>query len=200
MSGKIRFVDIGDSWNAGFDDETRTDKGGWIAKLDPARFGRVASLSVSGSTAKQWAEDFDGRLSRAVELAPATDVYFVSLMGNDAYAAMAEGSEGGKTVTAAEIRAAVGNLRNVVSALAATGKRVLVMMYANPFQNNFVTACGCTALNAAIVFASANFVDSGDYIDSASVLEAPGMMSGIGIHPSDAGYAALARLAEGMFA
>ena len=190
---KIRFVDIGDSWNAGFRDDTRTDGLGWIGHLDPERFEAVARLSVSGSTAAQWAADFDGRLTRAVEAARDADVCFCSLGGNDAFAAQADGK-----VTFAEITAGVFNLRSVVAAIRGTGCRVLVMLYAPPYAGDAHMRLACAALNAMIVAATAGQVNAGDYIcaENAFYLK-QGMM--VGIHPSEDGYECLARYVERSF-
>lgn len=198
MNAPIRTVVIGDSWNAGWDDILRADTGGWAAMLSKDRFA-VKNLSVSGATAEQWAHDFGGRLSQAVALAPECDCYIVSLGGNDAYAYIQEGSAGGATVTDAERGAGMADMLKVLSTLKATGKRVLVMLYANPYKDNLVTAIGCDILNMGIrLVAQTAGIEERDLIVSQTVLAAGGMMSGVGIHPTSLGYSALAELIEGM--
>jgi len=194
----IRLVVIGDSWNAGYDDLLKADTGGWAAMLPKDRFA-VKNLSVSGSTAEQWANNFGSRLAQAVALFDECDCYVVSLGGNDAFAYLSENSDGGAAITQAERERGIASLVKVLQALRATGKRVLVMQYANPYSGNIATAAGCDVLNLAIRWAGRTAkVGPSDYICSSTVLSEQGMMSGVGIHPTPLGYAALSKLIEGM--
>lgn len=186
---------VGDSWLAMWDDASRSDKeaaGGLLSIMDRSRFDGVC-LAKSGSTAKQWAADFEGRLTRA--LATECDAYVVSLLGNDAFAAINPQSDGGANVTLAELRTAFESLVKVLTALKATGRRVLVLQYTNPYPNDKIAALGCCLLNNAIYVATGMAgIGSVDLIFTSAVLDEPGAMSGIGIHPSPAGYARLAAL------
>ena len=201
--GPVRYIDLGDSWNAGYDDRKAADTGGWLALLPGPGvrpgFVPVKHMSVSGSSAAQWAMDFGGRLSDAAARAGDTDVYFVSLLGNDAFAALRPDSPGGPLVTPEERERAVADIRKVVSTLHATGKRVLVMLYANPYPGNIGLDVACAALNSTIVFAVGDLVAPDDYIQAFTVLKSPESWSGIGVHPSPAGYAALASYVETLF-
>ena len=198
----IRIVGIGDSWMARYSDVLKADAdpSGMLGLLDPARFFPV-NLAVSGSTAEQWSNNFGGRLSQAVALAPECDCYVVSLGGNDAMAYIDAGSDGGIAITQTERERGLESLRGILSNLRSTGKRVLVMQYSNPYPSNLATACGVDILNMGIRHAAHRAgIKDADMICSATVLSAPGMMSGLGIHPKDPdGYAALAKLIEGMF-
>ena len=190
-----KIVLVGDSWLAMWDDASRSDEetdGGLLSLMDRSRFDGVC-LAKSGSTAKQWADDFEGRLTRA--LATECDAYVVSLLGNDTFAAINPQSEGGANVTLAELRTAFESLVKVLTALKATGRRVLVLQYTNPYPNDKVTEMGCVLLNAALLSATSMAdIKSTDVIFSSLVLDEPGAMSGIGIHPSPMGYARLAAL------
>lgn len=194
-----KIVLVGDSWLAMWDDASRSDEetcGGLLSIMDRSRFDGVC-LAKSGSTAKQWADDFEGRLTRA--LATECDAYVVSLLGNDAYAAINPHSDGGANVTLAELRTAFDSLVKVLTALKNTGRRVLVLQYTNPYPNDKFAEMDCNLLNAAIVsIASMAGIKFPDLIFSGLVLDEPGEMSGIGIHPSPVGYAKLATLIEGM--
>lgn len=198
----IRIVGIGDSWMARYSDILQADASpsGLLGLLDPSRFSAV-NLAVSGSTAEQWADNFEGRLEKAVALAPECDCYAVSLGGNDARAYIDAHSDGGAAITQTERERGVGSLIGVLSNLRSTGKRVIVMQYSNPYPSDLATACGVDVLNMGIRHAAHRAgIKDADMIYSATVLSAPGMMSGIGIHPKDPdGYTVLAKLIEGMF-
>lgn len=197
-----RIVGIGDSWMARYSDTLRADADplGLLGLLDPARFFPV-NLAVSGSTAEQWANNFGSRLAQAMALFDECDCYAVSLGGNDARTYIDAHSDGGATITQTERERGVGSLIGVLSKLRATGKRVIVMQYSNPYPSDLATACGVDILNMGIRHAARRAgIKDADMICSATVLSAPGMMSGLGIHPKDPdGYAALAKLIEGMF-
>jgi len=202
MGGKIRIVGIGDSWMARYSDALKADAdaSGLLGLLNPSRFSFV-NLAKSGMTAERLAEDEDGRLSKAVGLAGECDCYAVSLLGNDAYAAISPSGDGGASITFAEISSAIQNMRSVLEELKSTGKRVLVMRYTNPYPGNLQTSAGCNVLNIGIGYAAdLAGVPYTDLIESSETLSSPGMMSGIGIHPKDPdGYMALAKLIGGMF-
>ena len=189
-----RLTCLGDSWMAGWLDADKRDHGGWPALLNKASFS-VVNLAVSGSTAEQWASDFNGNLTRAAASIP-TDVFCVSLMGNDAFAAMLPESDGGKRVTLQEIRDAQDALRKVVKRLTDTGKRVTLWLYGNPYPGNWLYEAGVSSLNAAARTAVVGMLEERDIIETRFVLRAQGMMSGIGIHPTPKGYAEIARMAE----
>ena len=70
---------IGDSWASAHEADTDNPNAGWPEILGIPSERRQA---VAGSTAAQWAADFDGRLSRAIQTP--SQAVFVSIGGNDA--------------------------------------------------------------------------------------------------------------------
>jgi hypothetical protein len=136
--------------------------------------------AVAGSTAAQWAADFDGRLTRAAQT-PA-DAVILSLLGNDAFAALADG-----TVTPEEISAGVSALRRTVETVRKA--RTIVLLYADPFGGRDIrSAIVCPLLNAAIVSTLPPGVET---FDTRSVLR-PEHFDGSDIHPNRAGHEAIA--------
>lgn len=150
---------------------------GWPLMLGIAEDMRQA---VGGSTAAQWAADFEGRLTRAAQT-PA-DVVILSLLGNDAYAALADG-----TVTPEEVEAGVAALRRVIETVRKS--RTIVLLYADPFSGRDArSAIACPLLNAAICSALPDGVET---FDTRRVL-LPQHFDGRDIHPTRAGHEAIA--------
>lgn len=183
---------VGDSWAAGYDDLSGSDTGGWASRLDPSRF-EVCNLGRSGSTAKQWADGGNGWLDGALART-GTDAFVVSLLGNDMRADASDGS-----VTYDEVLRSASALVRVLQRLAATGKRVVVMLYSSPYPGQTQADLGVCILNALVQEAARLAgIGRGDLVDSSVSLESPGRMSGTGIHPSPDGYGALALQMEGV--
>ena len=173
---------IGDSWASAREADTGLDAG-W-----PAMMGIQPELrqGISGSTAAEWHGDKDGRLTRAIQTQ--ADVVIVSLLGNDARAAMADGQ-----VTAEEIAAALLHMRTAVSAV--QRKLTIVLLYADPFcgqnpQARIAVPILNGAIRAACFGMSVVFADTGSWLTSEH-------FDGRDIHPTQAGHAVIAeRMAE----
>lgn len=177
VQGVVMPLVVGDSWSAAREADTGRDAG-W-----PDIMGIPAELrqAVAGSTAAQWAADFEGRLSRAVNTS--ADVLVMSLLGNDAFAAIADG-----TVTTDEVVTGLQHLRAVVSRL--LRQRTIVLLYADPFCGaNPQTAMAVPMLNGAIRTAlwglPVVFADTGAWLK-------PEHFDARDIHPTRAGYAVIA--------
>jgi lysophospholipase L1-like esterase len=167
---------LGDSWSSAVV-AGEGDRAGWPLMLgipDEMRQG------VAGSTAAQWAADFDGRLTKAAQTE--ADVVILSLLGNDAFAALADGS-----VTPDELVAGVTNLRRVVATVRKA--RTIVLLYADPFCGADIKyAVMCPLLNAAICAALPSGVET---FDTRTVLRAE-HFDGRDIHPNRVGHEAIA--------
>jgi lysophospholipase L1-like esterase len=167
---------VGDSWSSAVV-AGEGDRMGWPMMLGIADDLRQA---IAGSTAAQWADNFDGRLTRAAQTS--ADVVIISLLGNDAFAAIADG-----TVTPDEVSAGVSALRRTVETVRKA--RTIVLLYADPFCGRDIrSAIACPLLNAAICGALPDGVET---FDTRSVL-LPHHFDGRDIHPNRAGHEAIA--------
>ena len=146
---------VGDSWASAVEGDTKKDAG-WpdILGVDPEY-----QQGVGGTTAYQWSHDHNGMLTKARETE--CDTLIVSLMGNDARAALSDGK-----VTHDEVLTALGSMRNVLNWLCR--KRTFVILYADPFSGkNTQSRAGIPILNAAIRFVvqgDAHFIDLGEIL------------------------------------
>lgn len=144
-------------------------------------------LAVSGSTAIDWARDLDGRLTRAEAHSYGCEAALVSLLGNDLFAASADGN-----VTVAEIAASIAALYEVLHTLSGLPQRLFVLLYGQPFQQPTPEqARGLALLNEAIT-ACANTValitgNPIEFIDESKILDASDW-PGDDIHPFESGY------------
>lgn len=144
-------------------------------------------LAVSGSTAIDWARDLDGRLTRAEARASGCEAVLVSLLGNDLFAASADGN-----VTVAEIAASLAALYEVLHTLSGLPRRMFVLLYGQPFpQPTPEQARGLALLKEAII-ACANTValitgNPVEFLDESEIL-APSDWPGDDIHPFESGY------------
>lgn len=173
----MRTLVIGDSWASAREADTGRDAG-W-----PEMMGVPAELrqGVSGSTAAQWEADYDGWLTRARQTE--AGVVIVSLLGNDARAAVSDGR-----VTADEVATGLRDMRAVVKAV--QRPLTIVLLYADPF-------CGAQAqsrvaiplLNGAIRWACNGlptvYADTGTWLTREH-------FDGRDIHPTQAGHAVIA--------
>ena len=167
---------IGDSWSSAVV-AGEGDRAGW-----PLILGIPDDLrqAVSGSTAAQWAGDFEGRLTRASQTR--ADVAIISLLGNDAFAAVADGR-----VTSEEVDQGVAALRAVITS--AGKKRTIVLLYTDPSGGEDKrSAVVCSLLNAAIRGA---LPPRAEYFDTQSVLR-PEHFNWPDIHPNKEGHQAIA--------
>lgn len=179
---------IGDSYSAAREGDTGRDLG-WPDVLGLPTTMRQA---LSGSTAAQWAADFEGRLTKARQTG--SDLVVMSLLGNDAFAALADGQ-----VTPTEVVAGLHNLRQVVTEVSMLSRPVVVLLYPDPFSGkNPQSATGVPMLNAAIRMAVCG-IPTVSFLDLGTVLR-PEHFNGTDIHPTRAGHeviaAAIAKLPE----
>ena len=166
---------VGDSWASGV---VAGSGCGW-----PLLLGIPDALrqAVSGSTAQQWAMDFDGRLTRAARTQ--ADVVVISLLGNDAMAAMTDGA-----VTVRDVADGLKHLRCVIEEV--RKPRTIVMLYADPFvglQTRFAVAV--QMLNVAICSQLPPGVET---FDTRTVLRHE-HFDARDIHPNADGHVAIAR-------
>lgn len=173
-----RILVVGDSWGAGHVAEDQTDNG-WPVMLGIAEELRQA---VDGTTAVQWASDFNGMLTRAVMTT--CDCCVVSLLGNDAMYAY-----GDKTITPQEVADATAALRKVLMTLMGVHSRVLVMTYANPYPQDWRAGLVVGAINAAIRACAAG----AEIIATSDVLNGPECFACGDFHPSYEGHRRLAK-------
>jgi lysophospholipase L1-like esterase len=173
---------FGDSYTAGREAGTNRD-GALRQSLGVPLYN---DLAVSGSTAQQWAADFNDRLSAVVSSSAAIAVG--SIGGNDLFAAMSDGriTDGEKYAAAASLFYVLMRLRR---------KRILLMVYPDPF---FGSRPDASAAAAGIAEAIKQIVSLAricgvevSVIDLSPVLS-PIHFDGTDIHPNAAGYAVMA--------
>lgn len=136
---------------------------------------------IAGSTAAQWASNVSGVLARAK--ATVADTVIVSLLGNDARAAVSDGQ-----VTADEVAAGLRDMRAVVEAV--QRPLTIVLLYADPFCGAQEQArVAVPLLNGAIRWACNRlpvvFADTGLWLTREH-------FDGRDIHPTRAGHAVIA--------
>ncbi len=170
-----------DSWGAGLEAGTKQESG-WLDTLDIPAHLRQA---VSGSTAQQWAADFEGRLTKACNT-PA-DAVVVAVLGNDLRHIVADG-----VIEINELLVAVNALRTVLKRLAETHDRskICVVSYADPFGGEMLLpAMAVALLETAIEFVcdecGVEILKAREYLSSEHFLPPD-------IHPVKAGYEVLA--------
>lgn len=177
-----RIAVVGDSWAAGYDDTFARDMGGWAAVLGIPDYLRMA---VSGSTARQWASDFGGRLSAACAVQKDCSVVFLG--GNDLFRAMDDGK-----IEPNEIVALFNDVGFVVRRLAQTAP-VLVGLYGNPYPEDPKAVIAAKLLNFCIRSAC----PAGTVFVDCSTFLGPGDI-GPGIHPTPSGYGKIAEEVQHM--
>ena len=178
---------FGDSYTAGRIPHTQTD-GAFRAALGGIV---ISDYALSGSTAQQWAADHEERLTNVCE--SVANVAVGSLLGNDAFAAMADGK-----ITLDEALPSLAALALVLSRISRE-MPVVLMLYPNPYMGvptaNPEAAQGVRRLNAAIgaVAQVVNAATTGCpvmLLDLGTVLSAE-HFDGLDIHPNEAGYQAM---------
>lgn len=178
MSKKI--LVIGDSWSSAVVSGDPAS-GGWPEMLGIPEAMRQA---VAGSTAQQWADDFEGRLGIA-RRTPA-DVVILSLLGNDMRAALADG-----TITLQELRIGIASFRQVLARTNAG--RTIVLLYADPSGGRDPRmGVAVELLNQMIRLAAFSARHHVETLDTRCVLCADNFLGGDGLHPNKAGHEAIA--------
>ena len=174
-----RILVVGDSWAAGYDDTLKRDTDGFAGVLGIEAYLRQA---VSGSTATQWASDFNGRLTAALETP--CDAVAVFLGGNDAFAAIQDGK-----ITTDEVFAYLSAASKVFKALADRHPRLIVGLYANPFPMDMWARAATAILNGSIracAPAGTRFVECDKF------LLPEDLGTGMPPHPTPSGYGKIA--------
>lgn len=180
---------FGDSYTAGRIPHTQTDGAFRKALGDCVR----RDYALSGSTAVEWSMDIGGRLTSVCQ--SDANVAVGSLLGNDAFAAIADGQ-----ITAGEALSALSALTLTLYRIARE-MPVVLMLYPNPFMGVFSThpdsAVGVMRMNTAITTVAQSIngtTNAGPIllIDLGTVLRQE-HFDGIDIHPNEAGYAAMAQ-------
>ena len=170
----MKILSIGDSW-------LKVVAGGGTPWPDIIG---ADNQGISGSTAAEWAADRDGRLTKAKNTE--ADVVIISLMGNDARHAVADG-----VVTTNEIVAALRNMRTVIETV--LRPLTIVLLYADPFcGDNAQARMGVPLLNGAIKFACdmpVVFLDTSKFLGREH-------FDGTDIHPNRAGHEMIAIKAQ----
>lgn len=180
MTDRSRILVIGDSYSSALEAGSRLDRG-WPHFLGIPPANRQA---VAGSTAEQWANDHEQRLSFAMRTN--ADVVILSLLGNDAFAVMAD-----NVLTAPEISTSLLCLRRVVTALKNNGsRRIVVLLYPDPFcglRPEFEVAVPILngAIRAACIGVGVQFFDLSLIMDA-------GDFDGRDIHPVQTGHEKIA--------
>ncbi len=172
-----RTIVFGDSWSSAV--VAGGSDGGWPVILGVPEENRQG---VSGSTAAQWVSDFEGRLVLVQETD--ADTVIMSLMGNDARHALADGE-----ITADEVSNALLNMRRVVAH--ASKLNTIVLLYADPFSGtNAMSAKLVPLLNGAIKAACYGipviFADTSEWLSEQH-------FDGSDIHPTQEGHIVIAR-------
>jgi lysophospholipase L1-like esterase len=178
---------FGDSYTAGRIPHTQTD-GAFRAALGVPAY---CDLAKSGSTAQQWAADFDDRLSSVVS--SSADIAVGSLGGNDAFAALSDG-----VVTWGEQTSSMISLTLVLSRIAEK-KPVLLMLYPNPYMgvpDKLPDAADKVRGLNELISSIADVINLSGHnpvmlLDLGTVLR-PEHFDGVDIHPTEAGYRAMA--------
>lgn len=180
---------IGDSHAKGYLPHTCVDSDAIGTAL-----GTPAELcqAVSGSTADDWAQNFSDRLNFAIADSLGVEAVLVSLGGNDAFKAAADG-----TVSDFEVAALCVNLAHVLREIAVHAPRVFVLLYGYPFAvrdpvkvdalrrlNAFIAATAATV--AKLDGVRIELIDESDILDEAD-------WPGDDIHPFVTGYNKIGR-------
>jgi len=172
----MKVLTVGDSWSSAIESDTGKDEG-WpdIMEVDYRQ-------AIAGSTAEQWVAGKDGILNKAAETK--ADVVILSLLGNDARKAMADGD-----VSLAELSYGILNLNFVVRKV--QKERTIILLYADPFCGadkqihrqvtllNHIIMASCAGLGVEY-FYSQRFLTE-DHFD------------GKDIHPNRAGHEVIAK-------
>ena len=175
---------IGDSWASAIESDSGQDRKGWPEILGIPQEMRQA---VAGTTAYDWATDHNGMLSKARNT-PA-DAIVISLMGNDALLAIADGN-----VDVSEIGRAATSMEDVLTFL--RRPTTVVILYADPFLGSRQDATlGVQIINVSIRVSVKYSLRSIPvlFLDASQILTDPSHFNGTEIHPTRLGHQAIAQ-------
>ena len=170
---------VGDSWSSAWEGDTGRDEG-WPLLLGIPREYRQGK---AGSSAAEWAMDRDGMLTKA--MGTPSKVVIISLIGNDAIAALADSN-----ITVDEVTAAYKNFAYVLHML--QRERTLVMLYADPYcGTNEITRFAVPMINAGL---RALCKDKVEFVDCSLILTPSHFHNTDMLHPNKSGHGQIAKL------
>lgn len=171
---------IGDSIATGYNASTKKNDG-WSTMLGiPAK----NNWAMNGTTAEEWSKNPDDDWWEEVFKRPKATL-ICSLAGNDMRKAAQDG-----IITIEEVTTAYKSLR-MVAERARVFKRVVVMLYADPYLGtNLRTALGVALLNESIMMAWSDIAD--EFIHTSTMLNTKECFDGIDIHPTTYGHEKMA--------
>lgn len=173
-----RILMIGDSWAACHEEDTGNQYGG---VPDMLHLPHALRQAVCGSTAEQWANDFENRLTKAAGEFNA-EVVIVSIGGNDAGSWSLSG-----------IAEDVATVLNAVRK-----KRTILQLYTNPFPSNPLAEMGVGFLNSLLMNAAPPWVE---IFHTSKVLDPSDFLQNnrSQIHPTREGWAKVAAAYRELF-
>jgi lysophospholipase L1-like esterase len=177
---------VGDSYSSAVVAGEASTRNGWplLLGVDDSNMQAVA-----GSTAAQWAGNFEGRLLKAYKTK--ADVVIVSLLGNDVFAALKD-----DVITQEEINQGIMHLMHIV--MMVQKPITIIILYTDPFFGaNKQFSMLCSFLNATIEQTCLRIKrESLFFFDTRNVLKKEDF-DGKDIHPNRKGHEAIAQgLAE----
>jgi lysophospholipase L1-like esterase len=176
MQINMKTLVIGDSWASAIV-AGEPQNGGWPTMLG---ISSDRNQAVAGSTAIQWACNFENRLQKSIDME--ADLAIVSLLGNDTISAISDGN-----VSITEVSNGLQNLRSVISKV--KKNRTIVFLYADPFCGNDPrTALVLPILNTIISYACPSGVET---LDLSKILSKE-HFDGVDIHPNRLGHEKIA--------
>lgn len=179
-------VVLGDSYSAAIEGDTHLDHAGWAGMLNIPEINRQA---ISGTTASDWVNNKNGMLDKA--LATPCKVVIISLLGNDLMNAVKEHNNELKS-TVMDFAQDVVGYTLLVNRLKASGKKVYLLAYTDPFsaQLNREAMVAATLLNMCV--GKVAELTGACVLWSQLALNKPEHFTGDDIHPTHAGHQALA--------
>lgn len=188
MNAGRKILIVGDSHAKGFLPHSKIDSDAIGIRLGSPAEMRIA---ISGSTAEQWASDFNMRLTLAQLAAQDAEATLISLGGNDLFKAAQDGH-----VEDAEIAALCCHVFHVLEELALPSKRTFVLLYGYPFMTvDAHKLMAVTRLNAFIAGVARTVAALHgvriETLDERMIL-IPEDWPGDDIHPFESGYIKIA--------
>ena len=165
---------IGDSWGAGRNSSNGIDDG-WKSIVNEEDH----ILGVYGSTASQWASDYNGWLTKAKEKSKNADIVIVSLMGNDAFNLFYS-----RKYISDDIHKICNDFRFVIENF--KEKRIIVLLYEIPKSINWRLSLVCMLLNSFIK--TSLFGLNVEYADMSKWLQPEHLGGEMPLHPFESGW------------
>jgi lysophospholipase L1-like esterase len=184
----MKILVIGDSWSSAVCATLigDIDHYGWPQIMGAKKWVTMFCLGVKGSTALQWATNFDNRL--AIAKATPADVLIMSLLGNDVLQACVTGN----TAALTEAKLAQGGKELAGVVKVAKKSRTIVMLYADPFNGKLPLVNKLLPLVNAQIKKSVAGIAGVEIFDTGTVLTLA-CFNGNSGHPNLKGHTALAK-------